>query len=219
MKRIYSVLCVVLALSVTLSACDGTTPAPSAAPSSAPVESSAPAPSTPAEPSTPAASGDVTDGTSIQSPFIVTTCGQSPGAVMLNMVAMQAKLTSVNDNALTAETLSAGDAKTLIVTTGTSMKGMGAAGTDVDAEIDRCVALIEAAKEAGLTIVGAHVEGMARRSDSSDTASIEAVMALADVMLVTEDSDSDGFFTDYSAEHDVPLIKVKDTLAISSVMK
>lgn len=158
------------------------------------------------------------DGT-LTGPYLVTSCGQSPGAVMVNMVATQENLTSTNDNGLTADKFSAGDYKTLIVTTGTSMKGMGAAGTDVNAEIDRCVELIQAAKEAGLTIVGAHVEGMARRTDSSDAASIDAVMELADVILVIEDSDSDGFFTKYAEDNSKPLIKVKDALDIASVMK
>lgn len=159
------------------------------------------------------------DGATIEGPYLVTSCGQSPGAVMVNMVALQGGLTSVNNNGMTAADLASVDCKTLIVTTGTSMKGMGAAGTDVNAEIERCVALIEAAKEVGIKIVGAHVEGMARRTDSSDTASIEAVMALSDVILVIEDSDSDGYFTKYAQDNNKSLVKVKDALEIASVLK
>lgn len=208
----------------------GTKPTESAAPTTAAPTTAAPA--TAAESSAaetekaadadaaekPAGGEEAAEGT-LTGPYIVTSCGQSPGAVMVNMVAMQEGLTSVNDNGLSADTFSAGDAKTLIITTGTSMKGMGAAGTDVDSEIKRCVELIGKAKEAGLTIVGAHVEGMARRVDSSDTASIEAVMELADIILVIDDSDSDGYFTQYAADNSKPLIKVKDTLEISTVLK
>ncbi|MEA5094146.1 MAG: DUF6305 family protein [Sedimentibacter saalensis] len=167
------------------------------------------------EPASKEPKSDVT----LEGPFIVTTCGQSPGAVMMNMVAVQAGLTSVNDNNLNADSLKADEYKTLIVTTGTSMKGMGAAGTDVNAEIERCVSVINVAKEVGLTIVGAHIEGMARRTDSADAASIEAVMELADVILVIEESDSDGFFTKYAEDNNKQLIKVENTLAISSVLK
>lgn len=56
--------------------------------------------------------------------MIVTTCGQSPGAVMVNMVAVQSGFTSASDNSLTAETLDTSAYKTLVVTAGTSMKGM-----------------------------------------------------------------------------------------------
>ena len=75
------------------------------------------------------------------------------------------------------------------------------------------------AKSAGIVVVGAHVEGMARRTDSSDEASIEAVMKDADVLLVIDDSDSDGFFTEYARKHEKPLIKIKDALAIGPVLK
>ncbi len=153
-----------------------------------------------------------------EGPYIVTTCGQSPGAVMVSMVAKQAGFESSYVNELTADDLSP-DVKTLIITTGTSMKGMGAAGTDVDDEIVRCVKLIEAAKEAGIVIIGAHVEGMARRTDSSDEASINAVMELADVILVIEESDNDGFFTKYAEEHGKPLLKVKDAMGIGEVLQ
>ncbi len=159
------------------------------------------------------------DTPKLEGPYLVTTCGQSPGAVMVRMSALQAGIQAEHDNALTASDLSGKDVKTLIVTTGTSMKGMGAAGTNVDKEIARCSELIAAAKAVGIVVVGAHVEGMARRTDSSDEASIEAVMKDADLLLVIDDSDSDGFFTEYAQKHEKPLIKVKDALAIGPVLK
>ena len=155
----------------------------------------------------------------LETPMIVTTCGQSPGAVMMSMVAMQAGLTSSYDNGLSADTFEAGDLKTLVVTTGTSGKGMGAAGTDVDAEIKRCTELIDKAREAGLTIVCAHIEGMARRTDSSDQASIDAILPLGDIIVALEESDSDGIFSDYAKEHDIPIILVKDALSLGEYMK
>ena len=155
----------------------------------------------------------------LEGPYLVTTCGQSPGAVMLRMSALQAGVQAEHDNALSAPALAGKKAKTLIVTAGTSMKGMGAAGTNVNTEIERCTALMEAARSAGMTVVGAHIEGMARRTDSSDEASIEAVMGAADIILVVEDSDSDGFFTRYAREHGKPIVKVKDALAIGNALK
>ncbi len=166
-----------------------------------------------------ASAGSVEFNGKLQGPFIMTTCGQSTGSVMMHMVATQAGIDSVDDHTLTSDTFSAGDAKTLVVTTGTSGKGMGAAGTDVNAEIDRCVALIETAREAGLTIVCAHVEGMSRRTDSSDQASIDAIMPLADVIVVVEESDSDGLFSDYAAANDIPIIITEDALDLSEYME
>ena len=153
----------------------------------------------------------------VEAPMVTTTCGQSPGAMMVKMSAMQAKLTPVEDSkTLTAEELEGKDLKTLVVTTGTSMKGMGAAGTNVDKEIARCSALIEAAKKKGILVIGAHVEGMARRTDASDEATIRAIMPLSDVILVIQDSDSDGFFTNYAKELGKELIVVKNALGIGA---
>jgi len=105
----------------------------------------------------------------IKPPIIITTCGQSPGAVMVKMSIMQAQIAPVeNNNTITASELKGKGYKTLIVTTGTSGKGMGAAGTNVNKEIARCKEVIEEAKKEGILVITAHVEGMARRTDSAD---------------------------------------------------
>ena len=224
MKKILSIIALMLVLALALGACSAPAeeaPAAEAPAAEAPAE--APAEEAPATEEAPAETGEAApatevSGDSIQAPMIVTTCGQSPGAVMVNMVAVQSGFTSASDNSLTAETLDTSAYKTLVVTAGTSMKGMGAAGTDVDTEIERCTALMQAAKDAGRVVVGAPIEGMARRTDNSDEKSIEAVMGMADVILVVEDSDSDGFFTDYAAQNNKPLIKVSEALDIASVI-
>ncbi len=150
----------------------------------------------------------------VEGPLIITTCGQSPGAVMVKMSSMAAGFTAEHNNELTAADLEGKDYKTLIITTGTSMKGMGAAGTDVEKEIKRCVALMEAARKKGMLIIGAHIEGMARRTDQSDQASIEGIVPQSDMILVVEDSDSDGLFSGYAKDKDLPILIVKDALGI-----
>ena len=146
----------------------------------------------------------------------MTTCGQSTGSVMLHMIATQAGLTSTDEHTLTAEDLASKGAgcNTLIITTGTSGKGMGAAGTDINYEIERCSAVAEAAKEAGMTICIAHVEGMSRRTDANDQASIDSMLPYADVIMVVDESDSDGLFTDYATENNIPIVKAADTLSL-----
>ncbi|MFY9383424.1 MAG: DUF6305 family protein, partial [Acetomicrobium sp.] len=156
----------------------------------------------------------------IEPPVIVTTCGQSPGAVMVKMSLMQAQIVPVeNNNTITASELKGKGYKTLIVTTGTSGKGMGAAGTNINKEIARCKEVITAAKEEGMVVITAHVEGMARRTDSADQQSIDEIMPLGDVMLVVAESDSDGYFTKLAQEYDKPLIVAKDALEIGKKLK
>lgn len=211
MKRLFAlVLAVVMIISMT--ACGTSQPAET---TQAPTEAKTTA-AAPAESKAPAA--PVEFNGKIQAPFAITSCGQSPGATMLNVIASQAKLTSVCDNAMAVDGLPA-DTKTLIITMGTSGKGMGAAGTDVDMELARCTALAEAAHAAGMLVVGAHIEGMARRTDANDQASIDGILAVCDVVLVIEDSDSDGLFTKYCEENSKPLLKVGKALDAGSVME
>ena len=89
---------------------------------------------------------------------------------------------------------------------------MGAAGTDIDKEIKRCQALVKEAKKLGMIVVGAQVEGMARRTDASDMKSIKAVMPMADFILIIADSNKDGFFTKYAKELGKEMIIAKDSL-------
>lgn len=160
-------------------------------------------------------------GVKLKSPFLVTTCGQSTGSVMFHMVANQAGLSSVDEHQLLEremETVGA-EANTLVITTGTSGKGMGAAGTDVDDEIKRCTAVAQKAKEMGMTIVCAHIEGMSRRTDASDQASIDAILPLADIIVCVEESNSDNYFSDYAAANNIPIIIVPDSLSLSEYME
>ena len=156
----------------------------------------------------------------VEAPVIVTTCGQSPGAVMVKMSLMQSQITPVeSNNTMTTSDLAGKGYKTLIVTTGTSGKGMGAAGTNVEKEIARCKELIEAAKAEGIVVITAHVEGMARRTDSADQASIDEIMPLGDAILIVAGSNPDGYFTKLAQDNDKPLIEAKDALSIGSSLK
>ena len=160
----------------------------------------------------------------VELPLVVTTCGQSPGALMVWVLSKQIKLPCDRDDLLTAEDLKAkaeegNPYKTLIITTGTSMKGMGAAGVDIDYEVARIEAIIEEAKKEGILIIGAHIEGMARRVDATDAASIATVIPESKLLLIREDSNEDGYFTKAAEEQDIPIITFKETLDLVDIFK
>ena len=56
-----------------------------------------------------------------QAPIIATTCGQSPGALMVKLIAKRAKLECSQENELKPSDLKNGMYKTLIITMGTSL--------------------------------------------------------------------------------------------------
>jgi hypothetical protein len=160
----------------------------------------------------------------VETPLVVTTCGQSPGALMVWVLSKQIKLPCDRDDLLTAEDLKAkaeegNPYKTLIITTGTSMKGMGAAGVDIDYEVARIEAIIEEAKKEGILIIGAHIEGMARRVDATDAASIATVIPESKLLLIREDGNEDGYFSKAAEEQGIPIITFKETLDLTDIFK
>lgn len=160
----------------------------------------------------------------VELPLVVTTCGQSPGALMVWVLSKQIKLPCDRNDLLTAEDLKAkadegNPYKTLIITTGTSMKGMGAAGVNIDYEVARIEAIIEEAKKEGILIIGAHIEGMARRVDATDAASIATVIPESKLLLIREDGNEDGYFTKAAEEQGIPIITFEKTLDLVDIFK
>ncbi len=139
-------------------------------------------------------------------PVVVTTCGQSPGALMVKMICQQSNIDCTQNDLLTVQDLKAGNFKTLIITMGTSGKGMGAAGTNMNEEEKRISSLIKTAKELNIKLIGAHVEGMSRRVDENDARSIEIVLPDSEALLVKNASNEDGYFAEKSEELEIPAV-------------
>ena len=163
-------------------------------------------------------------------PVVLTSCGQSPGPVRLKIFMQRLKMDfEYNLLVSAADLVAAKEAgkpfKTLIVVTGASLKGMGAAGVSIDDELTRTQELITEAKKQGMTVIGSHIEGMARRSqgaasgDSSDEQSIDAVCPNSDFMIVKKEGNKDGRFTTLSEGKNVPLILFELNTEISDVLK
>jgi hypothetical protein len=156
----------------------------------------------------------------LKAPIYVTTCGQSPGALMVGLLLGEVGLYYELVDLLTADELTAecpvdsikDTAGVLFVTTGTSLKGMGAAGVDVDSEVARCTALIAAARELGMIIIVGQVEGASRRVDEYDEQTITAMSPLADLLITRSDVNEDGYFTTLAEELGLPQIFIDDTL-------
>jgi hypothetical protein len=102
---------------------------------------------------------------------------------------------------------------------------MGAAGVSMKDELTRTAALIDAAKKAGVLLVGAHIEGMARRSqgaeagDNSDEQSIDAVCPRSQLLLIRKDGDEDGRFTAIAKKQNIPMVAFEKNLDIEGVLK
>jgi hypothetical protein len=160
-----------------------------------------------------------------QAPVLVTSCGQSPGPLKLTVFLKKLGIAYDYKADATDKDLAAKKYKTLIVVTGASLKGMGAAGVSMKDELTRTAALIDAAKKGGVLLVGSHIEGMARRSqgadagDNSDEQSIDAVCPKSQLLLIRKDGDEDGRFTAIAKKQNIPMIGFEKNLDIEGVLK
>jgi len=156
-------------------------------------------------------------------PVLVTSCGQSIGPTTIKVVLQRLKLAFDIDPLATPETLQArakSDApyKSLIITMGASLKGMGAAGIAIEDELARAAALVAEARKLGIKVIGAHIEGMKRRAqgaaagDTTDEQSIDAVAPNSAVLLVLKEGNADGRFTAISQAKGIPLVELEKTL-------
>lgn len=168
-------------------------------------------------------------------PVLITSCGQSPGATMLKVIFIKMKLkhepkayeinmlASVED---LKEAKSAGNPfKSLIIVMGASLKGMGAAGISIDDELARTGKIIAEAKNQGIKIIGAHIEGMKRRAqgaavgDNTDELSIDAIAPKSDLLIINKDGNTDNRFTIIANEKNIPMILVEKNLDLLTELK
>jgi hypothetical protein len=166
----------------------------------------------------------------LEQPVLLTSCGQSPGPLKIKVFLARLNIEHVYNLQASVSDLGAKKKegkpfKSLIVVTGASLKGMGAAKVSIDEEVDRIKKLIAEAKKQGLKIVGAHVEGMERRAqgaaagDNSDEISIDAVCPISDLLLVRKDGDEDKRFTAISTGKKIPMVSFEKNMELSDVLK
>jgi hypothetical protein len=166
----------------------------------------------------------------LEQPVLLTSCGQSPGPLKIKVFFSKLGIEHVYNLQASAADLIAKKKegkpfKSLIIVTGASLKGMGAAKVSIEDEIDRIKKLIAEARKEGMKVVGSHVEGMERRAqgaapgDNSDEQSIDAVCPQSDVMIVRKDGDEDKRFTTISTGKKIPLVTFEKNMELSDVLK
>lgn len=210
-QKISSALALLLAVSLALGGC-GAKPAESSAVSAAPEAGAAPASSAassdsaaPAERQTSAEKKVVNIGAfdkACESPIVVTSVGQSADVSMLD--ALMKKVDAQYTFNSTATAADIAEAKTVIIASGASSKGLGAAGISADDEKARAKELLQACKDKGITVIAAHLGGSARRGALSDEFT-DMVLESSDYIIVVEDGNNDGKFTKFAEDKSLPI--------------
>lgn len=149
------------------------------------------------------------DKPSFKVPILITSAGQSADVTLAGSLCKKANL-----EAKALPSAAPSDLKgvnTLLIVPGFSSKGLGAAGTSKEDEMERIKKLIAAARSAKIPILVMHIGGMARRGTQSDDFNRTAVEA-ARQLIVVKQGNEDGFFTALAAEHHIR-IEVVDKIA------
>lgn len=142
------------------------------------------------------------------SPALITSAGQNAEVQMVAVLAKRAGIDHHLNKLATAQDLAG--FKSLLLVLGASMKGLGAAGLDLNKEMERVRGLLEGAEEKNIPILCLHLGGEERRGAQSDEF-IKACLPAAKMVIVVKSGNKDGLFTRLCQEKGIPLIEIDRT--------
>jgi hypothetical protein len=156
-------------------------------------------------------------GVTFTTPGLLTSAGQSSD-VAIAKVLLNTQLKLGLAYKPTAQPADLAGMKTLVVILGASVKGLGAAGLDMDKETARTRALVRAAKAQGVRILAMHMGGEGRRGQTSDDL-IRLVVPEADCVIVVASGNKDKLFNQLAAGRAVPVVEVETMAAAGDAVK
>jgi hypothetical protein len=151
-----------------------------------------------------------------QTPILITTAGQGPGGEFVDALIKRGKITP-SRLAAKADVSFLTDQHTLIVVLSSSLKGMGSAGVSINQELDRINSLINQAKKKGMTIIGCHIEGQARRG-GYDEDIINQIAPKMNYLIVRNDGNTDGIFNRIAQRNNIPLTFIEKTSELTQLL-
>jgi Domain of unknown function (DUF6305) len=181
-------------------------------------------------------------------PVLTTSAGQSTDVTTLNIVLDEAAITYDYCDVPTPEMVAAGVGlggresgpgfhvevmtdldkypagtpyKAVIFAIGASLKGMGASGLTLESEEGRLRKVIELCKQKKIFVMAVHIGGESKRgpAGSDNERMIDAVVPLADYIVVTKDSNKDGRFTKIAQARKIPMSEIDYALGLVDIVK
>ena len=189
-----------------------------------------------------------TESTKAKLPVLTTSAGQSNDVVTMNIILEEVGIKYDYCDVPTVELIEAGVGladkesgpgfhvevytdldkfpkgtpyKTVIIAIGASLKGMGASGLTIRAEESRLKKIVDYCKKKGIFIIATHVGGASTRGapGSDNEKMIDAVAPFADYLIVTDDSNKDGRFTNIAKDKGIPLTQIEYALDLVDIFK
>jgi len=140
-----------------------------------------------------------------EQPILITSAGQSADVQIGGVLAKRAGLLATLSKNATRQELK--DNKTLALVIGVSMKGLGAAGLDLNQEKTRVMELLEEAQIKDIRVLCLHLGGESRRGELSDQM-IQIFLPYAQMVIVVKSGNKDGLFTKICEDKNIPLLEV-----------
>jgi hypothetical protein len=150
-----------------------------------------------------------------QPPILITTAGQGPGGEFVDVLIKRGNITP-SRLAAKADVSFLTNQHTLIIVLSSSLKGMGSAGVSINQEMDRINSLITQAKKMGMTVIGCHIEGQARRG-GYDEDNINQIAPKVDHLIVRNDGNTDGIFNKIAEKNNIPITFIDKTSELVQV--
>jgi hypothetical protein len=141
-------------------------------------------------------------GFSAQEPVLISSSGQSSDVLMIKVLSEKAGLRYIFDKTASPELVDS--VKSVILVTGGSTKGLGAANIDKEAEYKRVKEIVAGARKNKLPVITFHVGGKSRRGTLSDYFN-KVAAENADYLVVVTGGDEDGFFSNIAKAKNIPI--------------
>jgi hypothetical protein len=151
-----------------------------------------------------------------QQPILITSAGQSADVQIAGVLLKRTGLAATLSKNVTRGEL--GENNTLVLVIGVSMKGLGAAGLDLDQEKTRVMDLVKEARKSEIPILCLHLGGEARRGELTDQM-IHTFLPFAQMVIVVKSGNKDGLFTKICADNDIPMLEADRTVDVQKPLK
>ncbi len=150
-----------------------------------------------------------------EQPFLLTSAGQSADILMVKILSQKSGLEFTFDKIAKPDAFK--EMASLVIVSGGSTKGLGAAKIDKDQELTRVKLLLNSAREANMKIVTMHLGGKARRGKLSDEFNSLAAEN-ADCLIVVKSGDEDQFFSNIAKTKNIPIHLVEKIMDVGGIL-
>jgi hypothetical protein len=148
-------------------------------------------------------------------PLLVTSSGQALDAFTIKTLLERAGIE--HDYDPLAEAAALADYNSVVIAVGASVKGFGAAGITAETELARTREMLDVIEAEDITLIGVHIGGSDRR-DGLSMQFVELVAPAADYLIVWQDGNQDGYFTDLAEAEGMPLTEIGLPIEVGNVL-